>query len=759
MNYNMREYKKISEQKQHCGLLRRGTATWLLACIVCVFAFVAPWTVYGLSNEILTADERRFLDSHGPIIFVSQSQYPPFEAVQEDGSMDGMCIELVRWMATEFGVKVEFRYMSFQEAQQAVLDGKADVLTSLFYSDKRAERFAFSEPIFDVPASIFVKADRPDISHLKDLDGKRIAIQRGDYAKEFLESKGIRFDVVPTDNFAQATDAVIDGRADALIGDEQIVLYHLYSNKLTEQAKKVGVPLYIGKNCLAMKRGNVPLTGIIAKWVAHAETHKVPEGISVKWLGVRQSTLDKGLAQYAPHLVIGVVSLLAVIGVIAAINRKLRLIVREKTREQGAILDASQAGIAYTKNRIIIWANPEMYAMFGYQPPEMTGLPTRELYPSHEEYEQMWSAYSQLTSSVPYKIEMQMRCKDGAIIWVQLQGRALDLTNPLAASVWTFQDITARKQAEEALVASNKLLERIFASTEVMIAYLDTNFNFIRVNRAYASTDGQEPEFFVGKNHFSIYPNAENEEIFRRVVATGIPYTTYAKPFEYSDHPERGVTYWDWTLQPILDEDDDKKVTGLTMTMQNVTEHHRSEAERDEALTLVKTVINAAPVRIFWKDRESRYLGCNPLFARDAGKTGPEELIGKDDSAMAWAGQAALYREGDRQVMETGTAKLNFEEPQTTADGKTIYLRTSKVPLRNRRGEIIGLLGLYDDITEQKLAMEKVHAQFSELRRWQEVMLNREERIINLKGEVNELLACLQEPPRYSITPGKGEDA
>ena len=127
----------------------------------------------------------------------------------------------------------------------------------------------------------------------------------------------------------------------------------------------------------------------------------------------------------------------------------------------------------------------------------------------------------------------------------------------------------------------------------------------------------------------------------------------------------------------------------------------RTENLRESHL-LLQTIINNLPMRVFWKDRELRYLGCNPPFAKDAGKHLPEELLGKDDHAMDWAAQADLYRADDRRVMDLGQSTLNYEEPQTTPDGKTIWLRTSKVPLRNFAGETIGVLGIYDDITAQK---------------------------------------------------------
>ena len=121
-----------------------------------------------------------------------------------------------------------------------------------------------------------------------------------------------------------------------------------------------------------------------------------------------------------------------------------------------------------------------------------------------------------------------------------------------------------------------------------------------------------------------------------------------------------------------------------------------------QAHSLLQDVVNTAPIRVFWKDRAGRYLGCNPGFASDAGMKTPAELIGQDDFAMAWAAQAELYRADDQAVMHSGQARLNYQEPQTTPEGKTIWLSTSKVPLKDSAGNVIGVLGIYDDITARK---------------------------------------------------------
>ncbi|MBI4847416.1 MAG: PAS domain-containing protein [Nitrospirae bacterium] len=129
----------------------------------------------------------------------------------------------------------------------------------------------------------------------------------------------------------------------------------------------------------------------------------------------------------------------------------------------------------------------------------------------------------------------------------------------------------------ESLQRTNELLENIFSNVYVLIAYMDRDFNFIRVNSKYAEADGRKPEFFAGKNHFDLYPHEENEAIFRKVAETGEPYFVRAKPFVHPEHPERGMTFWDWSLKPVKDADG--KTAGLVLSLVDVTENITLYAE------------------------------------------------------------------------------------------------------------------------------------------------------------------------------------
>ncbi|QGZ62972.1 EAL domain-containing protein [Paraburkholderia acidisoli] len=135
----------------------------------------------------------------------------------------------------------------------------------------------------------------------------------------------------------------------------------------------------------------------------------------------------------------------------------------------------------------------------------------------------------------------------------------------------------------------------------------------------------------------------------------------------------------------------------------DVTEQIKAEAEAQRSNQMLESVIDNIPQRIFWKDAEARYLGCNMTFARDAGLAYPEQIIGKTDDDLPWRAYAGLMREQDREVIESGLPRINFEEGHTI-DGLHRTTLTSKLPLLDGDNRVIGVLGTYTDTTESKRA-------------------------------------------------------
>lgn len=151
----------------------------------------------------------------------------------------------------------------------------------------------------------------------------------------------------------------------------------------------------------------------------------------------------------------------------------------------------------------------------------------------------------------------------------------------------------------------------------------------------------------------------------------------------------------------------DGQIVGAVVTFLNITERREAEETLKKNQNMLQEIFNAIPQHVFWKDRESRYLGCNRLFAEATGMKRPEDIVGKTDYDLPWpSDEAEAYRAYDRFVMENNQPKRHIIEPLLQADGNRIWIDTTKVPLTDGEGSVYGMLGVYEDITERMQSEE-----------------------------------------------------
>lgn len=151
----------------------------------------------------------------------------------------------------------------------------------------------------------------------------------------------------------------------------------------------------------------------------------------------------------------------------------------------------------------------------------------------------------------------------------------------------------------------------------------------------------------------------------------------------------------------------------------NLLEQTVPVSSESSASQVWQQVVDAVPAAIFWKDTDSRYLGCNRAFLDIAGIASVADILGKNDFDMIWKPEEAeWFRECDRRVMDANEPELNIEEPQLQAGGRQAWLRTDKVPLYDGSGNVSGVLGVIEDITDQKAAK----ATLKEMAKRQEVL-------------------------------------
>lgn len=262
-------------------------------------------------------------------------------------------------------------------------------------------------------------------------------------------------------------------------------------------------------------------------------------------------------------------------------------------------------------------------------------------------------------------------------------------------------------RAEESLLQSRELQEKFFDSIDTLIAYMDREFNFIRVNESYARADGRAPEYFIGKNHFELYPHPENRTIFQRVVETGEAYWVYERAFEYPDHPERGVTYWDWRLQPVKGVDG--AVEGLVLSLINATERRRAQ----DLVHQFSSIVEQTEDSVLVTDCDGVIEYVNPAFERLTGYT-REELLGKTPRVLkSGIHNQDFYRDlwgallrGEVFQSEIANRKKN---------GELFYEVKTITPLRDGYGDITHFVATGKDITEHKLHEKKLQNAYLEL--------------------------------------------
>lgn len=245
------------------------------------------------------------------------------------------------------------------------------------------------------------------------------------------------------------------------------------------------------------------------------------------------------------------------------------------------------------------------------------------------------------------------------------------------------------------------LLSEIFNNTHMQIVYLDTDFNFVRVNRAYAEACRHDPDFFTGKNLFELHPNPENEAIFRRVRDTGETFSISEKPFQFPQQPERGVIYRDWSLHPLTDAGGEMEgilfclldATERVVVRQQLIDSERQYRELVENANSIILRITPDYRILFFNEYAQNFFGYST--GEVLGQTVFDTIIPEVDSG----GQDL------RKMMEEITAHPEIhgtnENENICKDGRRVRVHWSNRAIRDAQGDVSEILCVGTDITER----------------------------------------------------------
>ncbi len=249
--------------------------------------------------------------------------------------------------------------------------------------------------------------------------------------------------------------------------------------------------------------------------------------------------------------------------------------------------------------------------------------------------------------------------------------------------------------AEEKLA----LLSRAVEQSQVSIVITNAEGSIEYVNPKFVELTGYSREEALGQNPRILKSNKQPPEFYAglwKTISGGEEWRG-----ELENKKKNGERYWESaTISPVRDESG--KIAHFLAVKEDITARKLAEDQARHESSLLNQLISTIPDRIFFVDLQSRFVKVNAACVRQLGLHDQSELLGRTIAEFAPAEFAEKSLAYDRRVMETGSILAGIVEQWTLPEGRTVWFSTTKVPLRDHEGKIIGLIGVARDVTEQK---------------------------------------------------------
>ena len=376
---------------------------------------------------------------------------------------------------------------------------------------------------------------------------------------------------------------------------------------------------------------------------------------------------------------------------------------RSKTRVE-AILNSSSDGILLISvEHGIQQANPAFHTLFGCMDSACLGKSLETLILSDDRERVTNTANAVIAQGTIQRLEVRAQRLDGSIFDVSLGLAPVKGFNGDGRNlVCTIRDISELKLAERTLRQSEQMLTSVIENIPVRVCWKDRDSVLQGCNTLHARTVGlASREQIVGMTDFDFNPATASKwrNRDRHVMETEQPELNLEEELPQADGSSRWLRY---NRVPLRDAEG--AIIGVLVMIEDITEHKQAQLAIAEERNLLRTLIDAMPEYIYVKDREHRFLLSNVSHAQARGCATIDEIIGKTDADFFTAELAAQFHAEEAIIFQTGQPLIDYEQPSMSKYGGFPWASSTKVPLHNVDGDLIGLVGITRDITERREA-------------------------------------------------------
>lgn len=287
---------------------------------------------------------------------------------------------------------------------------------------------------------------------------------------------------------------------------------------------------------------------------------------------------------------------------------------------------------------------------------------------------------------------------DDVLINAALMGTSASIMNLLIKQMEGSLAKALRNEKE--LHLSEERFRAFMDTSPAIVIMKDTDSRYVYCNKNVEKLFGKPLSEIEGKTEFDLFPREEAEQFTasdREVLETGNPLIE-----EYSAHDPQGKMHDWWVFKFPMLSSSGKKYVGMQIL--DITERKHAERNLEHERDLLQALMDSVPDTVYFKDTQSRFTRVNRRQAQFLGASSPEEVVGKMDSDFQPHELSQVFFEEEQQLIATDGAILDRVEYNPTPEGEPRWLSASKAPLRDKEGNIIGLVGISRDITERKLA-------------------------------------------------------